>query len=403
MSVLTIHHAARPQVRYRVWPVMDEMPEGWVAENREYVFDLENTDEYQTIQLEVDDIALEALRSPEEGVARWRWSPGFFAGRVAFTIIARHGRQAFELIVDPARHKLTREHFDLMIEQILEDTFQLFSLSSYKTGIGMGDGAHLPPLARIEFLSSRIEELSICIQKIIENPVKHLSENLEEKPINRARQITGVQLAKAYSKGRFVKSEYLKSRIPARLDGYLPLRIESSQKSVNVDIAEHRAIRSSLIFWSRWLMLVADKFRGVARDDESRSMKWAIRCEALSRRLSTLLSAHFFDEISDSYEPVTATSIFTYIPEYHRFLKLHRQMSLGIASVTGDFLNIPIARTYDLYELWCFLRMVRVLADVSGLSDLDISGLIEDSGQTGEVVLQSKSCSIRIDNLSTLR
>jgi len=400
MSVLIIFYENRPQIRYRVWPDMDAIPEGWIAENKEYIFELENTDEYQTILLEVDDTKLKALRSPREGVARWGWSPGFFAGKVTLAIVSEHERRVFDLIVDPARHKLTRDHFDLMIEQILEDTFQLVSLSSYKIGIGMGNGTHLPPLARIEFLSSRIEELAVCIRKIIENPVKHLNGHLEKKPINRAGHITGVQLAKAYAKGRILKSEYLESRLPVGLKGYVPHSIMSTRKSAIVDIDEHRAIRSSLKFWSRWLMLVADKFKRVAKeDDESQSTKWAVRCEGLSRRLNVMVSDHFFDSITETNDQVTATSIFRYIPEYHRFFKLHRQMSLGLASITGDFLNIPIARTYDLYELWCFLRLVRILADISGCHDIDISGLIEGSVQTGEVVLQSKACSVRLENL----
>ena len=378
---------------------MEAIPEGWIVENGEYLFELENTDEYQTIQLEVDDTSLEALRSPREGVARWRWPVGFFAGSVAIAILEKHQKRVFELVVDPAKHKLTRDHFDLMIGQILEDTFQLFSLSSYKTGIGMGDGTHLPPLARIEFLSSRIEELSVCIQKIIDNPVKHLHDHPQKRPLSRSRNITATQLARAYTKGGLVHSAYLHSRMPGRLGGYIPQYITSTQKTVSVDVAEHRAIKSSLKYWARWLTLVAENFRGRAVGDVGVASKWAARCETLAHRLRGILSAHFFDEVSDTQEQVTASSIFSYIPEYHRFLRLHRQMSLGIASVTGDFLNIPIARTYDLYELWCFLRLVRVLAEVSGVSDLDISGLVEESTRTGEVVLQSKTCSVRIDSL----
>jgi len=41
-------------------------------------------------------------------------------------------------------------------------------------------------------------------------------------------------------------------------------------------------------------------------------------------------------------------------------------MNLGIASVFGDYLNLPIARTYELYELWCFLRLVRAAAEEFG-------------------------------------
>lgn len=44
---------------------------------------------------------------------------------------------------------------------------------------------------------------------------------------------------------------------------------------------------------------------------------------------------------------------------YRRFLELWRDASRGLARVFGDFLQMPLARTFDLYELWCYLRLVR--------------------------------------------
>jgi len=41
-------------------------------------------------------------------------------------------------------------------------------------------------------------------------------------------------------------------------------------------------------------------------------------------------------------------------------------MNLGIAAVFGSFLDMPLARTFDLYELWCFLRLVRAAAEEFG-------------------------------------
>jgi hypothetical protein len=34
----------------------------------------------------------------------------------------------------------------------------------------------------------------------------------------------------------------------------------------------------------------------------------------------------------------------------------------GIGHIEGDFLKLPLRRTYDLYELWCYLRLIRAAA-----------------------------------------
>jgi predicted component of viral defense system (DUF524 family) len=50
-------------------------------------------------------------------------------------------------------------------------------------------------------------------------------------------------------------------------------------------------------------------------------------------------------------------------------------MNLGIASIFGDYLNLSLARTYDLYELWCFLRLVRAAAEEFGPGGIETKDL----------------------------
>ena len=58
-----------------------------------------------------------------------------------------------------------------------------------------------------------------------------------------------------------------------------------------------------------------------------------------------------------------------------RFYRLWQDMNLGISAIFGDFLNLPLARTFELYELWCFLRLVRAAAEEYGPAGLDIHDL----------------------------
>ena len=70
-------------------------------------------------------------------------------------------------------------------------------------------------------------------------------------------------------------------------------------------------------------------------------------------------------------------------------------MNLGIAAVFGDFLNMPLARTFELYELWCFLRLVRAAAEEFGPAGLDVSDLFI-SDAAGGVTLAAGAVTVPV-------
>ena len=79
-----------------------------------------------------------------------------------------------------------------------------------------------------------------------------------------------------------------------------------------------------------------------------------------------------FAEAGEAPPRLMLSALFRNDPVYRRFFRLWQDMNLGIAAVFGDFLNMPLARTFELYELWCFLRLVRAAAEeygIEGLSD----------------------------------
>ena len=109
-----------------------------------------------TADLLIDDRPLEALRAQAPDMARWRWSPGFHAGTVEAELrLAGQAPRRFEVVTDPDRRKLTRDDFDTMVREILDDTFALFSLSSFRKAVARGTGGRPPAIARLEFLRSQ--------------------------------------------------------------------------------------------------------------------------------------------------------------------------------------------------------------------------------------------------------
>ena len=61
-------------------------------------------------------------------------------------------------------------------------------------------------------------------------------------------------------------------------------------------------------------------------------------------------------------------------------------MNLGLAALFSDFLQMPLARTYELYELWCFLRLLRAAVQEYGPTGVDLSNLFVTDAAGGMTI-----------------
>ncbi|MDR3440594.1 DUF2357 domain-containing protein [Telmatospirillum sp.] len=365
---------------WRVWPDPEPVTPGTVQETGSYLFELHGSPEAAAADLLIDDAKLEALRAPAPDTARWRWLPGFHAGIVDVELrLPGQAPRHFEVVTDPDRRKLTRDDFDTMLREILDDTFALFSLSSFRKAVARGSGNRPPAIARLEFLRSRIDELEGVIASILRNPRRRLTAEETILPYHRASRATGPEILRSFRSGRIVQEQGSPSRLPAPLKGFLPERIRVRRRLSSLDLPEHRQMGACLRSWSAWLAAAAELLERGQRDSDAGLRQgaalWAARCRRLGRRVGLLAGAAPFAESGEAPPRLVLSSVFRNDPAYRRFYRLWQDMNLGIAAVFGDFLNLPLARTFELYELWCFLRLVRAGAETFGPEGLDIRDL----------------------------
>lgn len=376
---------------WQVWPSQDVIPSGSIREASSYLFELRDSDDALAADLLIDDVPVEALRSRQPRVARWRWTPGFHAGsvEVALRLPGTEVRR-FEITTDPDLRKLTRNDFDAMVREVLEDTFALFSLSAFRKSIARQRGSKPPPLARLEFLRSRAEEITQTIAAINRSPRHFLRAEQVTVPSHRAVRATGPEIIKSFRSGLIRTETSQPSRLPAALGGRLPAQITIRQRRNSVDIPEHRQIKACLRSWAAWLSGVADVLAKIGRTEDleilTTSGSWAIRARHIARRLNDAAGSGFMTEVTDSPAMLQMSSLFRNDPIYHRFYRLWQDMNLGLAALFGDFLQMPLARTYELYELWCFLRLLRAATQEYGSTELDLSNLFVTDAAGGVTI-----------------
>ncbi|GMV68596.1 MAG: hypothetical protein AMXMBFR76_10350 [Pseudomonadota bacterium] len=365
---------------WQVWPVPDAVPPGAVREGASYLFELRDSDDALAADLLIDDAPVEALRSRQPRVARWRWQPGFHAGMVEAVLrVPGVGTRRFEVTTDPDLRKLTRDDFDAMVREVLEDTFALFSLSAFRKGIARQPGNRPPPLARLEFLRSRAEAIVATVEAIARAPRHYLRAEDVTAPAHRATRATGPEIIRSFRSGVIRTETVSPSRLPAALKGRLPAHITLRQRRNSVDIPEHRQIKACLRSWAAWLSGVAELLaRSGATDDPeiiTTAGSWAVRARRIARRLNDVAAAGFMAEVGEGPALLRMSSLFRNDPVYQRFYRLWQDMNLGLAALFGDFLQMPLARTYELYELWCFLRLLRAAVEEYGATGVDLSNL----------------------------
>jgi hypothetical protein len=377
---------------WRVWPEPEAIPQGCVHETGRYIFELKAEDIADKAELLIDGEKLEALRAPAPGLARWRWLPGFHAGTVDLELrIPGIATRNVEVITDPDRRKLTRDDFDTMVRETLNDTFALFSLSGFRKAVARGGGNRAPAIARLEFLRSRVAELERVIADILRHPRRLLAAQEVDRPYHRASRATGPEILRSFRTGRLLREKSQSTRLPPALKGFLPERIRLRERRSSIDIPEHRQIAACLRYWAAWLNSAADNLEKGAGDAElrRRGHTWAVRSRRLARRISNLAATPAFSDVGPSPAHLVLSPVFRQDPAYRRFYRLWQDMNLGIAAIFGNFLSLPLARTFELYELWCFLRLVRAAAEEFGPEGLELDTLFVSDAAGGVTIAAS--------------
>ena len=383
---------------WTLWPLAEFLPAGTVQEQREYFFELRNTTAALTANLFIDGLALEALRPPDMTTARWRWSPGFYAGSVELRLERPGFRpQTVEIVTDPDLRKLTRDEFDRMVRDILEDTLALFAISSFRTGVAVTETRRPPPIARLEYLLSRLPAIERAVQEISRTPQRRLQRVEDIRPWHQARTATGKEILNSLHGGMLLHETVHPGRLPRELKGHLPARIRQGRRTDTYDIPEHRDIQAALQSWIGWLNVMANRLELSRADDNSQQRLqdvWAQRVRQASRRLAVLLNLPVFREVFAGTGRLTVTATFRRVPRYMAFLRLYREFNLGLSAITGTFLNLPLAQTFRLYELWCFLRLLRAAYDLQLLPPGSTDGLFEDVSKASGILLVAEAVRI---------
>lgn len=362
--------------RFQIHPEYQPIPPGLLHENSTAYFRLDGSgfDPF-SVNLRVDGVELESSPKSSSSV-RWKWEIGFHAGIAQVELEGLLPRTLkMEVLSDPQVAKLTRGEYQSMVGDILTDTLALIGLAGHRAGIARGES--LLEIARFEYLRKVLSLIERSIQEVNKSPWAKLHRMDRTVPLGRSTGLSSRQLIRAVGlpgNVRKVDARHLSDagkRLASSLKGHLPLVVPQTHGRLDTRLREHADILSALLLWKSFLngvrVAVEKTEKADRRDPRLEAVK--LTSSRMYRSLTALIDLPVFDGVSATRGMIKPSHLYTRVPAYRSFYKAYRGFLAGLSDIHGDFLNLPLKQTFDLYELWCFLRLAHAAALDSGKAE----------------------------------
>jgi len=377
---------AKPGRRYRLLPEpAPDLPADLIAENQTYRLCLAGfspEDNVAGCRLLLGDVNQGAGRYERKNELSWRWDVRDYVGEVTVGLERANGTplcSVQEILVDPHRHKLTREQFAAMIADINTEATIAYSLSPATQRIELGQHRQCLGLAQMEYIRQQIEPLRRVVEAIARRPRRILKREDACVELSRIRAADDRSLSWLLAHPDELTPVNLPN-VPAgaqvlhrQMAGHLPTRIQTTRRLVSHDVYENRLLKHFLRRLNR--VLRRTQARLAETEQDSNRVDEPVRRLA-RRRLGelkgyrhivyNLLDLDFLQEVGPLRRFRPVTQALRRDPFYARFYTLYRQFERAITPFDGAPFRLSLEKTWQLYEYWCFFQVISALRTLVG-------------------------------------
>ncbi|MPQ55328.1 DUF2357 domain-containing protein [Duganella sp. FT27W] len=362
MSTLTCHVASG--VSFTVSPE-SSCSEGFYEGGR-YAFVLQSE---STRILVIDDMRLPCRNA--NGDHRWEWTPQFYAGTVIAELFDERGVRlaVYHLEVAPPAKKLAKMCFHRMVVDLRsEDPELLFGAEPGGEKISSeGDFSNIHlQYARLKLFGDRYLR---ALKKITIQPLSALKGTRSSAPLHRVRRID-TQTLRSLARNPGAMAQL------GNIDGVDSITIgmfDVPVSSVTLDTAAHRTLKTILNKIIRHINAVRMELRSLAANEQrdqvrtSQADRLALRellLDDLEDGLQKLKRARPFSEVTRDEISSAGLNAISGHPDYARAFRLGWQILRPGIDGPGSDEILPVSPTWEIYERWCFLRVVVALKHI---------------------------------------
>ncbi len=334
-------------------------------------------------------------------VLEWEWAPDFFTGEFTFTISYKGTRifpedgAAHRVHVQPSLHKLTRDDYEAMLTDLIQWSSGWMTPSP---GEHQGTSATRPadsPLAQLELLRRSWPNVERLVEEVLHRPRRRLVERTVGAPLHRARTVTSGQWQQVLSQPALWTRQPAPrpaplARVHARAGGILPSELPQQAAYSTLAVPENVFLVTLLTDLRRTLVKAIDLLQGrggAPSDPQGMATERRLaQARMMLKRVSGWLRSTWLSELEPAPGRTVPTPALLKHPIYGTLWRFYLQWRRAVTLVDGSGRPLPLDRTYQLYEYWCLLMVVRAVAQHLG----------EDQDQASAAALARKGAELRL-------
>ncbi|MDX8360951.1 DUF2357 domain-containing protein [Cytobacillus sp. IB215316] len=273
--------------------------------------------------------------------------------------------QQYETFIYPDSRKMNEQQYDLMIEEILEESNSCFQLSGLDRKVntsGRSRGASWTQWIYIERSFQQLRQIFVHIEK---------------QPFRRLVKLPIIQKREKVQRVGQTTLHWLDKK------GYgnnIPLNVETTKTFETLDVYENQVLKKQLFNLSTLL----STYINLGRVEVT---KKAEKYQSIIRRW---LNSPFLKEVTMHQGSYSITQKFRKHPVYRQWYQWFEKLFNHEREGIGFDYPVAMKDTFALYEMWCFMKIVGILRDLnfiegtSGLYKTKESGIFLDLAENKE-------------------
>ena len=352
-NALVIRNAKDAGFEYEWTLSPGEVAPGLVEDGR-YVLELQGL---QNSRVFVDDVELSAARD-----SAFPWTPRMFAGRVSVDVVEESGTEhAYWIDVSSRPDKSGSEQFDEMLAEI--DAYDETLLAGASSGaMEFGDTGNFggfEALVRLERLRQHGPGFLDAIRDVAGRAHRSLSTVSQTLPLSQVRRLHPSAMRDRRLVGVVLGH-------PAAVASIDSLQLLSMTAVPTLDTPANRALAALLVRFRAAALNLLERVRmlrlgGDTEDQLARRPRRELILTRLAERAKRMLTASPFAEVTRSETTAAGLTQVAAQPLYSRaYRRGVDALRLGLEGEQSKD-RIRVSPTWGVYEVWCFVSVLRML------------------------------------------
>ncbi|UTE78494.1 DUF2357 domain-containing protein [Rossellomorea sp. KS-H15a] len=336
--------------------------EGWISFEEAYLTEAtEYKLRYEGTEIELRIQGIPILFHKEGGRFFTTLVTPFQSGSVKVFL---NGKE-YETFIYPDSRKLSEQQFDVMIEEILEESNSCFQLSGLEREVSVSGKSRGASWTQWIYIERSMQ------------PLRQIFDRIEKQPFSRLVKLPNVQKRERVQRVAHTTLNWLDKR------GYgetIPLNVETTKTFETVDVYENQVLKKQLFD----LTTLLRTYMKVERADISK------KAETFHSLIRRWINSPFLQEVSMHQGTYSITQKFRKHPIYRQWYKWFEQLYKHDREGIGFDYPVAMKDTFQLYEMWCFMKIVGILRELNlveetkGLYKTTESGIFIDLAQNKE-------------------